>query len=61
MLEFFEEPPLSKAEKHSNLQVTLCYHFDSTNVKFVYVESEIMQIFCFHWIKYTSEQNVSIM
>ena len=37
--------PLSGAEKHHNFQVTSCHHFDTTNVDFAYIKSEIMPIF----------------
>jgi len=32
--------PLSGAGKHPDFQVTLCLHFDSTDVNFAYIESE---------------------
>jgi hypothetical protein len=38
--ELFEKPPLSKAGKHPDFQVTSCHHFDTTNVDFAYIESE---------------------
>ena len=38
--EFFEKPPLSEAEKHPYFQVTSCLRFVTTNVDFVYIESE---------------------
>ncbi len=38
--EFFEKSPLSGAGKHHNFQVTLCHHFDTTNVDFAQIESE---------------------
>ena len=40
MPEFFEKSPLSGAEKYLDFQVTLCHHFDTTNVNFAYIKSE---------------------
>jgi hypothetical protein len=39
MPEFFEKPPLPKAKKHPDFQVTSCHHFVTTNDDFAYVES----------------------
>jgi len=38
--EFFEKSPLSGTGKHPDFQVTSCLHFVTTNVDFVYIESE---------------------
>ncbi|MHC4533148.1 MAG: hypothetical protein ACYS6K_04275 [Planctomycetota bacterium] len=46
MSELFEKSPLQEAEKHPDFGVTLCRHFVSTDVKFFYVRSEIIPIFC---------------
>jgi hypothetical protein len=40
MPDFFEKPPLSGPEKHTDFEVTSCLHFDTTNVDFAYIESE---------------------
>jgi hypothetical protein len=40
MPEFFEKPPLSRAEKRPDFQVTSCHQNDTTNVDFAYTESE---------------------
>jgi len=40
MPEFFEKSPLSGSEKYPNFQVTSSYYFVTTNVDFVYIESE---------------------
>jgi len=40
MLEFFEMSPFSRAEKQPDFKVTLCIHFDTTNIDFTYIESE---------------------
>jgi hypothetical protein len=34
-----KKSPLSKSEKHTNLEVTACLHFDTTNTNFAYIES----------------------
>ncbi len=46
MPEFSEKPLLSGAKKHPDFQVTLCLQNVSTNVDFVYIESEYMSIIC---------------
>ncbi len=38
--EFFENSPLSEAEKHPDFQVTSCHHFDTINDDFAYIKSE---------------------
>jgi len=38
--EFFENSPLSEAEKHPDFQVTLCIQNVTTNTDFAYIESE---------------------
>jgi len=40
MPEFFENSPLSKAEKHPDFQVTQCHQNVSTKVDFAYIKSE---------------------
>ncbi len=40
MPEFSEKPPLSKAGKHPDFQVTSCHQNVSTNADFAYIESE---------------------
>ena len=37
--EFFENSPLSRPKKHPDFQVTLYFHFVTTNVNFAYTES----------------------
>jgi hypothetical protein len=40
------KPPLSGAKKHRQDKGTSCHHFDTTNVNFAYIKSEIMPFFC---------------
>jgi len=40
MSELFKKSPPPEAEKHPDFQVTVCHHFDTTNVDFAYIESE---------------------
>ncbi len=42
--EFSKKSPLSGAEKHPDFQVTVCLHFVTTNVDFVYIESEYQSL-----------------
>jgi hypothetical protein len=44
-LQILQKPPLSKAEKHPDFQVTLCIQNVSTNVDYAPIKSEKMLFF----------------
>jgi hypothetical protein len=46
VLKFIQKPPLSRAKKHHNFQVTGYQNFDTIDVDFAYSKSVTISIFC---------------